>query len=82
MSQFAIGWVSFVLPVRQARRFAAWADNKARPQERAGAYIAIIAMGGFLVGSLLQMPLDRTAACKASGATIIKCLVSPRPDRG
>ncbi|AAY37838.1 hypothetical protein Psyr_2799 [Pseudomonas syringae pv. syringae B728a] len=80
---FEIGILSVALPLafcllylagRQLRTFAAWADNTDRPKERAKAYLVMLAILGFVAGSMMQPLYDRTSDCSAVGQALIPCL--------
>ncbi|MFJ1573004.1 hypothetical protein ACIOAU_15690 [Pseudomonas sp. NPDC088322] len=85
MFPFKVGLMSLVFPLamcalyllgRQVRRFIAYADNTSPPRERAKVYLVLIALMGFICGSLFQPTFDMGMQCKAYQQPVISCTVS------
>ena len=81
---FAIGWLSFVVPVMltlaylagyQARRWAAWSKRQQGPTDRVSFFVVMAIALGFVLGSLLQPMWNKGAACKAAGQALAPCVL-------
>ena len=85
MEHFAIGLLSFVFAAilvvfyfvaRQVRRFGAWVQREDGPKERAVPMAAILAIIGFVAGSLAQPMWNKGAQCAAAGKSVVPCVLA------
>ena len=82
---WTFGYVSillaFVLPLlylilRLTRKFSSWALQEEAPKERKVVYVPVLALGGFLLGGLLQQFVEMGVNCFQNNERIVACFVS------
>lgn len=72
---FAALFVVLYLIARQLRRAVAYANRTSPPQERAGVYCVVVAVIGFIMGSLYQPLHERGVACIEASQPVIQCVL-------
>lgn len=72
---FAATFVVLYLIARQVRRGVAYANRTEAPKERAGIYCVVVALIGFLAGSLYQPLHDRRTECIKASQPVVQCLL-------
>lgn len=72
---FAAIFVAFYLLARQVRRGVAYSNRTEAPKERAGIYCVVVALIGFVVGSLYQPLHERAAACIEASQPVVQCVL-------
>ncbi len=87
MPEFSVGVVSVVFAVFLAlatlfgywlRRIGKWYKREEGPKDRIAVGVTFMAVVGFVAGSLAQPAWEQTESCRASGSTIVKCLLPVR----
>ncbi|MBK3510724.1 MULTISPECIES: hypothetical protein [Pseudomonas] len=71
----AAAFVVLYLFARQVRRGVAYANRTEAPRERAGIYCVVVALMGFIVGSLYQPLHERGAACIEASQPVVQCVL-------
>jgi len=72
---FAATFVALYLIARQVRRGVAYANRTEAPKERAGIYCVVVALMGFLTGSLYQPLHERGTACIKASQPVVQCVL-------
>ncbi|MFG0844284.1 hypothetical protein [Pseudomonas sp. FYR_5] len=74
---FAVLSVVLYLVYRQVRRGIAYVNRTEPPKERAGFYCVIVAIMGFIAGSLYQPLHERGIACIEASQPVAQCVLFP-----
>ncbi len=74
---FAVAFVAIYLIARLVRRGVAYANRTEAPKERVVIYCVVVALMGFVVGSLYQPLHERGSACIEASQPVVQCVLFP-----
>lgn len=64
------------LLTRTLRKLGAWANRDEGPRERAGFYLTVVALLGFVAGGFLYKPISVVKACNMSHQPTTQCFIT------
>lgn len=67
-------FVVFYLVILTLRKGAAWMTRDDAPKERVLPFVALSAIIGLLIGSMIQSLYDGSKPCREQGSSLVVCL--------